>query len=107
MVVGAKVCDLTENLLWFVRGLYVGILTFSLIIAAASEHEHDIILHKVLDQARDKGIRFNYKKIQFKVSLVEYTCNLVSSKGLKPDPKKVEAISDMPMPTGVPSVHWA
>ena len=31
MVVGAKVCDLTEDLLWFVCGLYVGILTSSLI----------------------------------------------------------------------------
>ena len=29
MVVGAKVCDLTEDLLWFVCGLYVGILTSS------------------------------------------------------------------------------
>ena len=27
MVVGAKVCELTEDLLWFVCGLYVGILT--------------------------------------------------------------------------------
>ena len=31
MVVGAKVCDLTEDLLWFVLGLYVGILTSPLI----------------------------------------------------------------------------
>ena len=30
MLVGAKVCDLTEDLLWFVCGLYVGILTSSL-----------------------------------------------------------------------------
>ena len=30
MVVGAKVCDLTEDLLWFVCGLYVGISTSSL-----------------------------------------------------------------------------
>ena len=27
MVVGAKVCDLTDGHLWFVCGLYVGILT--------------------------------------------------------------------------------
>ena len=27
MVVEAKVCDLTEDLFWFVCGLYVGILT--------------------------------------------------------------------------------
>ena len=33
MLVGAKVCDLTEDLLWFVCGLYVEILTSSLTIA--------------------------------------------------------------------------
>ena len=27
MMVGAKVCDLTDDLLWFVCGLYVRILT--------------------------------------------------------------------------------
>ena len=26
MMVGAKVCELTDGFLWFVRGLYVGIL---------------------------------------------------------------------------------
>ena len=31
MLVGAKVCHLTEDLLWFVCGLYVGILTSSLV----------------------------------------------------------------------------
>ena len=30
MVVGAKVCELTDGFLWFVCGLYVGILTSSL-----------------------------------------------------------------------------
>ena len=29
MLVGAKVCDLTEDFLWFVCGLYVGISTSS------------------------------------------------------------------------------
>ena len=32
MLVGAKVCDLTEDLFWFVCGLYVGILTSSLML---------------------------------------------------------------------------
>ena len=34
MVVEAKVCDLTEDFLWFVCGLYVGILTSSLSIGS-------------------------------------------------------------------------
>ena len=32
MVVGAKVCELTDGFLWFVCGLYVGILTSPLLI---------------------------------------------------------------------------
>ena len=32
MVVGAKVCELTDVFLWFVCGLYVGILTSPLIL---------------------------------------------------------------------------
>ena len=36
MVVGAKVCDLTEDLLWFVCGLYVEILTSPLITIKSS-----------------------------------------------------------------------
>ena len=37
MLVGAKVCDLTDDLLWFVCGLYVRILMSSLIHGACSE----------------------------------------------------------------------
>ena len=35
MVVGAKVCELTEDLLWFVCGLLVGILTSPLSLRSA------------------------------------------------------------------------
>ena len=83
----------------------VHVIADDLIIAAATKQEHDAILRKVLDRARDKGVCFNYDKIQFKVSEVEYMGNLVSSKGLKPDPKKVKAIVDMPTPTDVPSLQ--
>ena len=55
------------------------VIADDLIIAAATEQEHDTILRKVLDRARDKGVRFNYNKIQLKVSEVEYMGNLVSS----------------------------
>ena len=37
MVVGAKVCELTEDLLWFVCGLYVGILTSPLNVCDKSQ----------------------------------------------------------------------
>ena len=43
-----------------------------IIIAASDEIEHDEIVHKVVQRARDKNIRFNKGKVQFKVSSVTY-----------------------------------
>ena len=67
--------------------------------------EHDIIMDRVLQRARDKGVKFNSDKIQFKISEVEYMGNLVSSEGLKPDPKKIGAVVNMPRPTDVTSLQ--
>ena len=54
MVVGSKVCELTDGFLWFVFGLYVGILTSSLkakVYKIEGRHKSNIIpyfkyLHK-------------------------------------------------------------
>ena len=40
MVVGAKVCELTDGFLWFVCGLYVGILTSPLIIPPQTSNQY-------------------------------------------------------------------
>ena len=45
------------------------------------------------------------EKVQFKIGQVEYMGNLVSSDGLKPDPKKIEGIMNMPKPTDVNSLQ--
>ena len=59
MVVGAKVCDLTEDLLWFVCCLYVGILTSSPTTSAALSYpssstflSHAQISHKTEDEIK-------------------------------------------------------
>ena len=81
----------------------VHIIADALIIAARDEKEHDRILRLVLQQAHDRGVKFNKDKIQFKVSSVTYIGNIVSEQGLKPDKSKVQAIVDMPLPNNVPS----
>ena len=49
MVVGAKVCELTDVFLWFVCGLYVGILTSALTKAVFEVHYYNL-LHKEIIQ---------------------------------------------------------
>ena len=83
----------------------VHVIADDLVIAAAYDQEHDFILHRALTCARYKGVKYNSDKNQFKISDVEYMGNLVSSDGLKPDPKKIKAIVNMPKPTDVTSIQ--
>ena len=80
-----------------INGVYV--IADDLIIAGKDVQEHDQILHRVMQRAQEKGVRFNRNKLQFKLSEVTYMGNVVSSEGLRPCPKKIDAIVNMPEPT--------
>ena len=69
-----------------------------LIIASKTSDEHDKTLTKVFDRARERNIKFNKKKIQFKVSEVKYLGHIIGKTGTRPDPDKIEAIQEMPTP---------
>ena len=76
----------------------------TIIIAASTEQQRDVIFKTVLDRARQKGVRYNKDKTQSKVSTVEYLGNLVTSEGLKPN-DKFNAILSMSQPTDVPALQ--
>jgi hypothetical protein len=76
----------------------VSIISDDMIIAAADDDEHDKILRKVLQRARERGVKFNKSKIQYKIKEVMYMGHRVCADGLKPDNKKIEAVIKMPCP---------
>ena len=61
--------------------------------------DHDKKFKALLKRCRDRGIRLNKDKIKMHVKSVAYMGHLFSEAGLKPDPRKVEAINEMPAPT--------
>ena len=63
--------------------------------------EHDENLKALLDRCREVCLTLNPKKLKFKSYQVPFFGNIVTSKGIKPDPKKVEAIKQWPQPTNV------
>ncbi|CAB4032778.1 Hypothetical predicted protein [Paramuricea clavata] len=67
-------------------------------IPGANTEDHDIALEKVLHRARERNIKFNKKKIQLRVTEMKYLGNIVSAKGFTPDPEKIKAIVEMPLP---------
>ena len=72
-----------------------------LLVYGSTIEEHDSNLKALLDRCRDVNLTLNPKKLRFKSDNVPFFGNIVTSKGIKPDPKKVEAIKSWPTPTNV------
>ena len=58
---------------------------------------HDCWLIQVLNKGHEIGLKLNADKCTFKSTQVLFFRHLVTSKGLKPDPKEIEAIVQMPV----------
>jgi len=63
-----------------ISGLHV--IADDFIIAMADHQEHDHIMRLILTRAREKGVRFNKDKIQFKIASVQYMGHIVSAQVL-------------------------
>ena len=63
--------------------------------------DHDRKMIKLMERLRDKNIKLNESKMKLKMNEVSYMGHLITDDGLKSDPKKVEAISKMNVPTTV------
>jgi len=69
-----------------------------MIIAASGDKEHDETLRAVLERAREKNVKCNRSKIQYKVSEVHFLGHRLSAEGVRSDDEKIVAIRDMPTP---------
>ena len=63
------------------------------------ECDHDRCLLEVLNRCREVGLKLNAAKCIFKAKQVVFYGHLVHTNGLSPDPRKVQAISNMPVPS--------
>ena len=77
----------------------VHIMADDIITAVAAVEEHDAILQRVLERARGCNVKFDLEKLQPCVNKVKYLGIIISEEGIKPDPVKVNAITNMPILT--------
>ena len=54
--------------------------------------DHDQNLLKLLERLRLNNVKINLEKAKLKISEVTYIGHRITNNGLKPDPKKTEAI---------------
>ncbi len=93
--------DVLQNRTYKAFGDIPGVFLIAddMILATETEEENDILIRKVLDRARSEGVKFNKNKIQLKQSTVVYMGRILGKDGLRPCPKKIQSILDMPNPT--------
>ena len=60
--------------------------------------DHDQNLASLLERCHHKSIKLNKHKLALRVQEVDFMGHLLTAQGLKPDPKKVEAILKLPTP---------
>ena len=64
----------------------------------ANEQEHDLNVLKFLDRCFEVDMHLNPRKVKFKSPEVLFFGNMLTKQGIKPDPKKVDAIQNWPIP---------
>nr|XP_054767488.1 uncharacterized protein K02A2.6-like [Lytechinus pictus] len=70
-----------------------------------ANEDHDRNLRMFLDRCRERGIKLNPDKLEYKKAEVRFMGHIISRDGLKVDPQKVAAIADMPVPDSVESLQ--
>ncbi|KAK7929206.1 hypothetical protein WMY93_005601 [Mugilogobius chulae] len=72
-----------------------------ILVFGTTKEQHDKRLRAVLQTIRESGLKLNKKKCHFRKSEIQYFGHVISAEGMKPDPDKVKAISQMQSPTNV------
>jgi len=67
--------------------------------------DHDRNLQNLLQRCLDRGIVLSPEKMKLRLKEVPFMGHLLTSTGLKPDPAKVEAITNMPKPQDIEGVQ--
>ena len=75
------------------------------LITGKDDAEHDVNLHAFVERRRERNLVLNPEKVRYKLREVSFVGCLPTDKDVKPDPKKVAAIIEMPMPTDVEGVR--
>ena len=76
-----------------------------IIIFSKTADEHCEHIQDVFNRLRNHGLKLKLKKCKFFQQETDYLGFVINREGVKPDPKKVEAIRNMPAPTTVRQVR--
>ena len=78
-----------------------------IIIWGSSQEEHDIRVHVVLSKLSQIGLKLNSTKCYYRMKEITYLGDVISEKGVQPDPQKVQGILDLRKPCSIEDLQRA
>ena len=88
------------------RGLpFVTIYLDDILVHSPDEEIHRSHLRQVFDRLRAAGLVLRGKKCHIGLSAVDYLGHVFSGSGMAPDPKKIQAVLQLPEPTDVTTLR--
>ena len=63
-----------------------------------SSEDHDNNLRKLLQRCREVNLKLNREKVELKQTKINYLVHIISSDGLRADPKQIDAVKQIPTP---------
>ena len=67
-------------------------------VHSKGDAQHDFNLHAAMERTRMSNLSLNFKKIELKKPSIKFFGNIYTKDGVKPDPDKVAAITDLRPP---------
>jgi hypothetical protein len=86
-------------------GKFVAVYLDDIIIFLRTYEEHLDHINQVLDALRRANLKIKLKKCFFCLPELEFLGHIVGRNGLKPDPRKIEKVQNLPVPTKVSELH--
>ena len=76
----------------------VAVVVDDILVWGKEDQEHDQRVLSMLERARQANLKLKKEKCDIRVSTLSYTGHQLTCDGVKPDPKKIRAIKEMPEP---------
>ena len=72
-------------------------ITDDIVVTGYDENgaDHDAAFHKVLQQCEEVNLKLNKEKCHFKYTSIPFFGEVISRKGVQPNPQKIKAPTDM------------
>ena len=78
------------------QGVELFVYLDDIVIYSRSLHEHEIKFNNLMERLKQARLRLQPDKCEFLRHEVSYLEHIISEDGVKPDPKKIEAVSKFP-----------